>query len=327
MSRALFACPQRRQRGAALLLAMLTVTLVASFAAAALWQQWRAVEVETAERNQVQAAWILLGALDWSRVVLVEDARSDRNNPVDHLAEPWSVPLQEARLSTFLAAQNNISQVDDGSMDVQDAFLSGQIIDLQSRLNLRNLLQANGVAPNLRPLQRLFERLDLPQAHVAHLAQALRAAAAAKDEPGQALMPRTLGQLAWLGLPPEVVARLTPYATLLPEPTPVNLNTASAEVIWASIEGLDWARANQMVQQRASRPLRTLAEARTALDLPDALNTAEHAVFSRYFEAQGRLRLGDSIASERSVLYRQDLRVTTLWREPGDWAMPDTAPR
>ena len=31
-----------RQRGAALLTAMLTVTLVATFAAAALWQQWRA---------------------------------------------------------------------------------------------------------------------------------------------------------------------------------------------------------------------------------------------------------------------------------------------
>lgn len=33
------------QRGAALLMAMLTVTLVATFAAAAMWQQWRSVEV------------------------------------------------------------------------------------------------------------------------------------------------------------------------------------------------------------------------------------------------------------------------------------------
>ncbi|MEY2953604.1 MAG: hypothetical protein RLZZ401_1691, partial [Pseudomonadota bacterium] len=36
------------QRGAALLAAMLTVTLVASLASAALWQQWRSVEVEAA---------------------------------------------------------------------------------------------------------------------------------------------------------------------------------------------------------------------------------------------------------------------------------------
>ena len=48
--------PSLRQRGAALLAAMLTVTLVATLAAAALWQQWRSVEVETSERAGVQAA-------------------------------------------------------------------------------------------------------------------------------------------------------------------------------------------------------------------------------------------------------------------------------
>ena len=64
------------QRGAALLLAMLIVTLVATFAASAMWQQWRAVEVETAERGHVQSAWILVGALDWSRLILREDGRS-----------------------------------------------------------------------------------------------------------------------------------------------------------------------------------------------------------------------------------------------------------
>src|SRR5256885_5596700 len=87
----------------------------------------------------MQAAWILLGALDWSRVVLAEDARTSLQ--VDHLAEPWAVPLQEARLSTFLAAQNNVSQVDDGMADMQDAFLSGQrseehTSELQSPCNL-----------------------------------------------------------------------------------------------------------------------------------------------------------------------------------------------
>ena len=55
---------RRQQRGAALLAAMLTVTLVATLAASAMWQQWRAVEVETAERGRVQSAWILVGALD-----------------------------------------------------------------------------------------------------------------------------------------------------------------------------------------------------------------------------------------------------------------------
>ena len=48
-----------RQAGVALLTAMLTVTLVATFAAAALWQQWRGIEVEAAERARVQSGWLL----------------------------------------------------------------------------------------------------------------------------------------------------------------------------------------------------------------------------------------------------------------------------
>ena len=102
---------------------MLTVTLVATLAASAMWQQWRAVEVETAERGRVQSAWILVGALDWSRLILASDGRA--GGP-DHLAEPWAIPLQEARLSTFLAADRNVAQVDDASTDTTEAFLSAR---------------------------------------------------------------------------------------------------------------------------------------------------------------------------------------------------------
>ena len=94
------------QRGAALLTAMIIVTLVATLAASMVWQQWRAVQVEGAERARAQSAWILAGALDWARLILKEDARSAAN-PVDHLGEPWAVPLAEARLSTFLAADQS----------------------------------------------------------------------------------------------------------------------------------------------------------------------------------------------------------------------------
>ena len=99
------------QRGAALLAAMITVTLVATLAAAALWRQWRGVEVEAAERARVQSAWLLTGALDWSRLILSGDYSEDerKRQMVDHLGEPWAVPLAEARLSTFLAAGESSS--------------------------------------------------------------------------------------------------------------------------------------------------------------------------------------------------------------------------
>ena len=80
----------RGQRGAALLLAMLILALVATTAAGMAWHQQRAIEVESAERARAQAAWILNGALDWARLILREDARS---GGADHLGEPWAVPL------------------------------------------------------------------------------------------------------------------------------------------------------------------------------------------------------------------------------------------
>ena len=47
-----------RQRGAAILTAMLTVVLVATLAASALWQQWRGVEIEAAQRSRSMARWL-----------------------------------------------------------------------------------------------------------------------------------------------------------------------------------------------------------------------------------------------------------------------------
>ena len=175
----------KRTRGAALLTAMLTVTLVATFAAAALWQQWRAVEVEAAERARVQSAWVLIGALDWSRLILREDARAGAGG-ADHLAEPWAVPLEEARLSSFLAADKNIAS--DALEGLPDAFLSGRIVDAQSKLNVRNLVDGGKpVADSVAAFTKLFELLGLPAQEVtaltANLQRALPAAPAAAPDP------------------------------------------------------------------------------------------------------------------------------------------------
>ena len=140
-----------RPRGAALLTAMILVTVVATLAAGMLWQQWRALQVEAAERTQTQAQWLLQGAMDWSRMILREDARS---GGTDHLNEPWAAPLAEARLSTFLAADRQMSE------GMPDAFLSGRIEDAQARYNLRNLIQ-QGIPEVFCPLEQGNIRLFL----------------------------------------------------------------------------------------------------------------------------------------------------------------------
>ena len=315
--------PSLRQRGAALLAAMLTVTLVATLAAAALWQQWRSVEVETSERARVQAAWILVGALDWSRLILSEDGRS--GGP-DHLAEPWAVPLQEARLSTFLAAGDG-DGVQDNTTDTRDAFLSGQIVDAQSRLNVMNLVDGDKVsATALVRFGRLFELLGLPRAQASVPAnQMLRANSTSADDSAP-LMPYRVDDLVWLGLPAPMVAVLAPYITVLPISTPVNLNTASAEVLYASGAADDLAAAQTLVAARQNTHFKNAKDAlKLVSDGSDNPNINDFAIASRYFEVRGRLRLEQTIVEERSLVQRDGNTVKTLWRERGAIAGLDEA--
>jgi len=314
-----------RHRGAALLMAMLTVALVATFAAAALWQQYRSIEVEGAERARVQADWVLTGALDFSRLLLREDAMPNGSR-IDHLGEPWAVPLQEARLSSFLAA--NKEGVAEEGPQVLDAFLSGQIIDEQSLLNVNNLVTGGAPSPaDVKSFARLFDLLGLPQTQLELLVENLRFAldtsAANRSSPMAPLAPQTVEQLVWLGLPAATVAALQPYVTVLPpgQHVLVNVNTASAEVIYAAVDGLSLADAQRMVSLRERTPFDTPTQALQAIGVSgNALLTAPANidVKSGYFEIRARLRLDALTVEERSVVRRGDNhQVTVIRRERG----------
>lgn len=314
-----------RSRGAALLMAMLTVALVATFATAALWQQWRSVEVETAERARVQSAWILTGALDWARLLLREDHMRSGATAPDHLGEPWAVPLQEARLSSFLAADRNNTTAT--GPDVLDAFLSGQIVDLHSRLNVNTLMSGEKINEEALPrFERLFELLGLPEAELETFAENLRLAwatttAPKANGPSAPLMPKTVEQLTWLGLSPQTLALLRPYITVLPATnTTVNLNTASAEVIYAAVPELSMGEAQQLVLARQRSPFRNLLEATQALSSGEGKIPAGQGVgvTSNYFEIRARLRLDQLVVEERSVVFRDaGLDVSVVQRERG----------
>jgi general secretion pathway protein K len=314
------------QRGAALLLAMLVVTLVATLASAAVWQQWRHVEVEQAERDRLQASWILTGSLDWARLILREDARTNQNTGSgDHLAEPWAVGLEEARLSSFLAADKNQEPP-----PALEAFLSGSIQDQQGLMNVTNLVQQGKLSePDVRMFTRLFDQLGLNPAELnAFSRQWLLAtqrfepdtASGTPPSPATAiadnapLLPHRLSQLTWLGLSASTVQRLQPFVTVLPERTAVNLNTAPVEVVLASIPTLDMARARRLVTQRALQPFKTLADITPVLG-GVTLDSAQHATQSRYFLVKGRLRLAEHVVEEHSLVQRNGLDVRTRWRE------------
>lgn len=301
----------RQQRGAALLMALIIVTLIVTLAGAMVWQQWRAVQVEAAERARTQSAWILTGALDWARLILREDART---GGADHLGEPWAVPLAEARLSTFLAADK------DNTDDAPDAFLSGVITDEQSRYNLNNLVDQGKIVPDeLAALERLCQAVGVASDIATRIAEGVRDATAPPGTPGAnanaALLPHDVSQLAWFGINTEALRRLEPYVTLLPVRTLVNANTAGREVLVAAIKGLDLASAERLVQVRQRSHFKTAADVLAQIPGLAAGANPTIGVVSNFFEVRGRLRLNDRVLEQRSLVERRGIDVVLLRRE------------
>jgi general secretion pathway protein K len=281
------------------------------------------VEIEIAERGRSQTAWMMTGALDWTRLILREDALSSQGAAADHLGEPWALPVQESKLSTFLSQDQQWREGD------AEVFLSGQITDAQSRMNVMNLLQDGQIsAPALARFAALFERLGLPLGELQTLSQQLQASWQANkagqarpgtqdtNSPGAApLLPQQTAQLVWLGLSPGTLAALQAHITLLPEATPVNLNTASAEVLSAVLPGLDLASARQAVTQRQRGHWASLNAAQEALGSRGRLlDDKQHSVQSRYFEVQGRMRIDNVVQQETALVQREGGQVRMLWR-------------
>jgi general secretion pathway protein K len=318
--------PRRRQRGAALLTAMIIVALVATLAGSMVWQQWRAIQVESAERARTQSAWILSGALDWARLILREDAK---NGTVDHLGEPWAVPLAEARLSTFLAADK-----DNNTEDAPDAFLSGVITDAMARYNLTNLLNPTTGdidTQELKALGRLCTTVGVSEDVALRIARGLRdAAPPIPPAPGASaptfappadppLMPQSASQLGWLGIDAESLRALDPYIILIPDtlrfPTLVNVNTAPREVLVAVVDQLDLATAERIIQSRQRVPLKGSGDLAALAPSVPAANLNRLGFGSNYFQVRGRLRLGDVVLEQRSLVKRNGPTVVVLQRE------------
>lgn len=308
-----------------MLAAMLTLTLVATLAAGAAAQQWRGVETERADRERGQAAWLQWGAMDWIRIILREDARKGGS---DDLSEVWAVPLKELRLSDFLTSgASGAVLLADQSID--NVFLSGQAQDMQARLNVFNLVQSGQVnTDTLAIFTKLFDLQGLDVAELEAMKDNLRfAQATAPTDPAGAsavLLPERLEELTLMGLSSGSLERLRPFITWLPKRTPININTASAEVLYASLPAMDLDTARKIISARQNNPFATFADVDKAVPaLAGQFGAGYHSTTTNFFEVTSRLRFAEGARStvmiERSVVERNGLNVVVLWRERGSF--------
>lgn len=291
------------QRGVAVILAMGVVAMAAMAATAIMVMQSTWARQNELANGHTQAQVLVGAGVDWARSILSDDRRLGN---VDHLGEAWALRLPP--------------------MTLDNGELAGFIEDRQGAFNVNNLVRDGAVdAAQLARFRRLLAILDLP----ADLADALADwmdADAAVQLPGGAedayylALPspyrtanRPLTDIAELarvrGYDAGVRERLRPHVTALPRATPVNVNTATPEVLAAVIDGLGLDRARALVVQRERSYFRDVAD--FASQLPRQLQAPADAVAvaSSYFLATLRVSVGQSEARGTAL----------LWREGGGW--------
>lgn len=298
----------RRQRGVAVVTALLLTTLAVSIVASLFWQQQVQVRSMENQRLHLQTKWIQRGALDWASVIL----RQNYGQRIS-LDQVWATPLAETRLDQYIERE----RVEGENFA---ATLSGQIYDACSRYNLNNLasqgirdpLQVEVLARLLTNL-RLEARLARPIADFVANGQPL----APQEDPSKPVvipagrsgtqMPllRVDDLLAVQGVTPETVERLRPFVIVLPAGgTKVNVNTAPAEVLAAVLPGYSLSEANTLVERRKRAPWNDEAQLRTELKATPEMQEAQFDVRSDYFLVQSRIRLDRAALDAESLVRR-----------------------
>ena len=321
---------QRRQRGAAIVTALLIVALATTIVSALFARQSATVRTIENRLAITQARWIERAAIDWARVILRQDARS---SSTDHLGEPWAVPVADTRVNASVGAGGAL---DSGATP---ATLSGQILDMQGRFNLANVVPGGRVDPvEAAALANLLTLVGQPSSLAEPLIARLVAATPVVKEtagggagtgvgtgvgsvntsrPTAFPIRRAADLLTVPGFDAVAVAALEPLIVMLPRAAPLNINTASAEVIAARTSGMELSQARAFVAARERVPFRDLTDANQAYEPQAQIFKAERwGVTSAWFLVRGAVRY-DRIESRSDTLLERKGRelVELVWQD------------
>lgn len=291
--------PRTHSRGVALITALLVVA--AATTATVMMTADQQIDIRrTGNLLDGDQAWhYALGAERWAAGLLRDDRR---DGAIDHAGEDWGKVL--------------------AGLPVEGGVLSGQIEDLQGRLNLNNLIMDGKLsAPDLERLQRLLEQLGLDPDIALAAADWIdadlepRFPGGAEDDyylglerPHRAANTpfAAVSELRLLrGVDSETYARLAPHVSALPVRTPVNVNTATLPVLRALADNLSEADAQALADQRGDDGYRDVAAFLARPELAGrGLKADGLTVGSDHFGVHARVQIGRGRADLYAILAR-----------------------
>ncbi|HQT82096.1 MAG: hypothetical protein B7Z60_06440 [Ferrovum sp. 37-45-19] len=253
----------RRERGAAILAALLVVVLATTIVAGLMASQEIRLKSLDNQRLRDQMNWLSEGALDWVRLILKEDLYQTK--AVDHLGEVWAIPISETSLADFLktrALSGTMFSYD------EETFFAGHIVDANARFNLTSLIDTVNdprqggfliaTKINLEAVN-MFERILLhvgldPQLSMPVAQWLLNSHRPLGEEQDMPLPILSVPDLRVIipSISDSQLAALEQLVVLLPRPTPININTASARVLSLTL-GIPIELAQQLINDRQQK--------------------------------------------------------------------------
>lgn len=289
-----------RNRGVALITAMLITTLATLVAANLAWDNALDVRRTMVLLNRDQALQVALGAESLVIGVLHQDLEDSQT---DHLGEFWAGDLP-------------VFPIDGGEV-------FGTIVDLQGRFNLNNLIGEDGQidADALEQFRRLLNALGLDPRFAGITAdwldddQDAEFPDGAEDSIYTGIQPpyRSANQLltsvselaALEGMDKATFDTLLPHIAALPGRTNINVNTATAAVLQSLDENMTSSDVEGLITERESGGFTDIQTAFSSLVTPDVLNRLNDS--TDYFQFRTVVRI-DTV---RITLYSLLLRGPT----------------
>ena len=250
--------------------------------------------------KQTQSLNHLYSLEAWAKSILLSDDLS-----IDNLDEIWATSITPI-------------QVPGGSV-------YGKLIDLQSRLNLNNIidLESNIYSPQYRSF--FYDCINLINTQ---LQQQLMADTIFSHAVGQSPKPKLFDQLAEIrkikSISIEDYIKIKPFLTTLPSLTPININTASKEVLSCIHPQLSGSLVNKVIQKRKNKAFGIIDEFWTFAHtlLPnltiDEIKENFPAKFvntvSDYFLLETSIVLEKNKLIGHTIFYRKDGKITIMNR-------------
>lgn len=299
-----------RQRGVALITALLVVALATTAAVAMSFQHQIFLRRSANILDGDQALMYVLGAEDYARVVLARD-REESN--IDYLDEPWAFQLP--------------------ALPIPGGQVIARLEDMDRRFNINNLASADGQRPDpvwIARFTRLLEALQIDLAIIQPIVDWIDSnlqpelPGGAEDDYYTRLDPpyrtanRPMAHISELrlvkGVTPQVYAALLPYVAALPPGSTINVNTALPEVLASLSSMLSVSQAESIANRRISAPFDSVAQFKTSdvlTGLTD-VSTTGLAVSSEYFTLRALAELGEGRVPLNSLLLRQGPGIITV---------------